>query len=168
MESHDLDAPRHAPNGFAFEEAGTSVVGRCWHPGFGRSAKPDFSLARPSLRLQGCPGSPRGGGGACCHSWVAALWFPELEPQSDGAGGRGSTRTGTGHSSCRERCAGSRAPPGFSHLGRRGCCTRAAFHSKGMAFSRRPRYSPPRSGRREGTRPALSTCPRGWDLSPGH
>lgn len=34
------------------------------------------------------------GGGACCHSWVAALWFPELEPQSMGQVGGAAPEPG--------------------------------------------------------------------------
>ena len=84
--------------GFSIEEMKDRVIGRRWHPGFGRISKPDFSLARARLNFQGIQEIlvvvvVVGG---CCYSWVALLWFPKLEPRSDGAGwAENSTRAGT-------------------------------------------------------------------------
>ena len=39
--------------GFSIEEMKDRVIGRRWHPGFGRISKPDFSLARARLNFQG-------------------------------------------------------------------------------------------------------------------
>lgn len=71
-----------------------------------------------------------------CYSWVAPQWFPEPEPRSNEAGwAEKSTRAGTCHSSPRGGCTGPWGLSCFSHCGRKGHCTRAAFHSKGIAPS---------------------------------
>ena len=84
--------------GFSIEEMKDRVIGRRWHPGFGRISKQDFSLARARLNFQGIREIlvvVVGG-----DSWVALLWFPKLEPRSDGAGwAENSTRAGTHNSS---------------------------------------------------------------------
>lgn len=75
----------------------------------------------------------------CCYSWVAPQWFPQPEPRSNEAGwAENSTRAGTCHSSSRGGCKGPWGLSCFSHCGRKGHCTRAAFHSKGIALPRWP------------------------------
>lgn len=119
------------------------VIGRCWHPGFGRISKPDFSLARATLKSRGFGKASRG---VCCYSRVALLWFPKLEPWSDGAGwAENSTRAGT-VTTPPEGLHRAPGPVSLSHPGRKGHCTRAAFHSKGITFPCQPSKSSPLLG----------------------
>lgn len=118
--------------GFALEETNVRVIGACRHPGLQRTSEPDFSLATARFNFHGNAGNPsgwfrdaQGGGKALLRS-----------PRRGGQVGRRQHRNG--HSSSRGGRAGPAVLTCSSRHGRKGHCSRAAFHSEGVAFPRRP------------------------------
>lgn len=131
------------------------VIGACRPPGLQRTSKPDFSLATARLHVHGDTGNPSGwfrdaqGGSAVVSPAGSASW------RAGRAGGgqhhyHRSQRVPRGLSRARE-------PRRSPHHGRKGRCTRAAFHSEGVAL---PGRSIGASAHRGSPRPSLAEQPR--------
>ena len=94
--------------------------------------------------------------GVCCYSRVALLWFPKLEPRSDGAGwAENSTRAGLSERLLRG-CTGPQGPSRSPILAGKGIARGQLFTVKESPFLASPASPRPCSVRRTGTGRSLA------------